>query len=95
MLFSSSLVEHAAIGFAFAVLTLFVLAFAVISVVLLTISHSCWWSCAPKCLDAERDPLMFNYDNSQLPSDFEISYSGYSEPIDTVLGWTPDDAEIV
>ncbi|KIH62919.1 hypothetical protein ANCDUO_06792, partial [Ancylostoma duodenale] len=45
VMLSSSFVEHAALGFAFAVLSLFVLAFAIIAVVLVTITNNCWWNC--------------------------------------------------
>ena len=41
---SAAFVEHAVLGFAFAILSLFVLAIALIAVVLLTITHHCWWS---------------------------------------------------
>ncbi|KAL6743941.1 hypothetical protein Aduo_016923 [Ancylostoma duodenale] len=85
---SSSFVEHAALGFAFAVLSLFVLAFAIIAVVLVTITNNCWWNC-----DTEGDPLMEDY-NSLFPQDDE-DCEAPAEPIDTVIGSTPKDAEIV
>ncbi|VDM78285.1 unnamed protein product [Strongylus vulgaris] len=50
---SSSFVEHAALGFAFAVLSLFVLAFAIIAVVLVTITNNCWWNCDRHFMDIE------------------------------------------
>ncbi|CAJ0588095.1 unnamed protein product [Cylicocyclus nassatus] len=88
---SSSFVEHAALGFAFAVLSLFVLAFAIIAVVLVTITNNCWWNC-----DTEGDPLMEDY-NSLFPQDEDDCEAGPApnEPIDTVIGCTPKDAEIV
>uniref|UniRef100_A0A8R1HU13 Uncharacterized protein n=1 Tax=Caenorhabditis japonica TaxID=281687 RepID=A0A8R1HU13_CAEJA len=82
---SAAIVEHAALGFAFAVLSLFILAFAVIAVVLLTISHSCWYRC-----DAEGDPLMEDYNTLFPEVNLEIA-----EPIDTVVGYTPKTADIV
>ncbi|CAI2355394.1 unnamed protein product [Caenorhabditis sp. 36 PRJEB53466] len=82
---SAAIVEHAALGFAFAVLSLFVLAFAVIAVVLLTISHSCWYKC-----DAEGDPLMEDYNSLFTDPNLETG-----EPIDTVVGYTPKHADIV
>ncbi|CAB3397950.1 unnamed protein product [Caenorhabditis bovis] len=87
---SSTVVEHAALGFAFAVLSLFVLAFAVIAVVLLTISHSCWYKC--DFLDSDGDPLMEDY--NALFADIPI-VSDTDIPIDTVVGYTPKHAEIV
>ncbi|CAI5451874.1 unnamed protein product [Caenorhabditis angaria] len=83
---SASIVEHAALGFAFAVLSLFVLAFAVIAIVLLTISHSCWYRC-----DTENDPLMEDYNTLFL----DCQEPEYDEPIDTVVGYTPKNADIV
>uniref|UniRef100_A0A8R1HT01 Uncharacterized protein n=1 Tax=Caenorhabditis japonica TaxID=281687 RepID=A0A8R1HT01_CAEJA len=77
---SAAIVEHAALGFAFAVLSLFILAFAVIAVVLLTISHSY----------AEGDPLMEDYNTLFPEVNLEIA-----EPIDTVVGYTPKTADIV
>ncbi|CCD62687.1 uncharacterized protein CELE_F26F12.8 [Caenorhabditis elegans] len=82
---SAAIVEHAALGFAFAVLSLFVLAFAVIAVVLLTISHSCWYKC-----DAEGDPLMEDYNTLFTEATVETG-----EPIETVVGYTPKHADIV
>ncbi|CAJ0582283.1 unnamed protein product, partial [Mesorhabditis spiculigera] len=75
-------VQHAAVGFALAVLSLFVLAFAVIAVVLVTISNSCFWSAGN-----DTDGEYFNEDESPL-------HDG-EEPVDIVLGVTPDDASIV
>uniref|UniRef100_A0A1I7TF93 Pilin_N domain-containing protein n=1 Tax=Caenorhabditis tropicalis TaxID=1561998 RepID=A0A1I7TF93_9PELO len=77
---SAAIVEHAALGFAFAVLSLFVLAFAVIAVVLLTISHSY----------AEGDPLMEDYNTLFSEANVETG-----EPIETVVGYTPKHADIV
>ncbi|ULT90084.1 hypothetical protein L3Y34_008453 [Caenorhabditis briggsae] len=82
---SAAIVEHAALGFAFAVLSLFVLAFAVIAVVLLTISHSCWYRC-----DAEGDPLMEDYNTLFSEANVETG-----EPIETVVGYTPKHADII
>ncbi|CAI4222683.1 unnamed protein product [Auanema sp. JU1783] len=82
MMVTSEFVEHAALGFAFAVLALFVLAIALIAVVLITISHNCWWQC-----DTESDPLLEDYIN-YMPEPL-------SEPIDTVVGITPKHADIV
>nr|CDJ81519.1 Hypothetical protein CBG09305 [Haemonchus contortus] len=89
VMLSSSFVEHAALGFAFAVLSLFVLAFAIIAVVLVTITNNCWWNC-----DSEGDPLMEDY-NSLFPGDEEECETGNLEPIDTVIGNTPRNADIV
>ncbi|PIO73767.1 hypothetical protein TELCIR_04247 [Teladorsagia circumcincta] len=89
VMLSSSFVEHAALGFAFAVLSLFVLAFAIIAVVLVTITNNCWWNC-----DSEGDPLMEDY-NSLFPADDEDCETGNLEPIDTVIGTTPKNADIV
>lgn len=88
---SSTFVEHAALGFAFAVLSLFVLAFAIIAVVLVTITSNCWWNC-----DSEGDPLMQDY-NSLFPGDDDDceAANASNEPIDTVIGNTPRGAEIV
>lgn len=48
---TAAFVEHAVLGLAFAILSLFVLAIALIAIVLLTITHHCWWSygnCLPR-----------------------------------------------
>uniref|UniRef100_A0A158P9V4 Uncharacterized protein n=1 Tax=Angiostrongylus cantonensis TaxID=6313 RepID=A0A158P9V4_ANGCA len=47
---SSSFVEHAVLGFAFAVLSLFVLAFSIVAVVLVTVTNNCWWNCGADLL---------------------------------------------
>ncbi|CAD6193381.1 unnamed protein product [Caenorhabditis auriculariae] len=83
---AAHLLEHAALGFAFAVLSLFVLAFAVVAVVLLTISHSCWYRC-----DGDGDPLMEDY-NAFFVDDSDVIVC---EPIETVIGSTPKYADIV
>ncbi|CAJ0957102.1 unnamed protein product, partial [Mesorhabditis belari] len=80
MFASPASVQHAAVGFALAVLSLFVLAFAVIAVVLVTISNSCFWNS-----DNETD--FFNNEESPLKDG--------EEAVDIVLGVTPDDASIV
>ncbi|KAK5976443.1 hypothetical protein GCK32_013560 [Trichostrongylus colubriformis] len=86
---SPSFVEHAALGFAFAVLSLFVLAFAIIAVVLVTVTNNCWWNC-----DSEGDPLMEDY-NTLITQDDDDIETGNLEPIDTVIGNTPRNADIV
>uniref|UniRef100_A0A1I7XKX5 Ion_trans domain-containing protein n=1 Tax=Heterorhabditis bacteriophora TaxID=37862 RepID=A0A1I7XKX5_HETBA len=81
---SASFVEHAALGFALAIFSFFLLAFAVITIVLVTITNNCWWSCG-----SDEDPLMTDY------SSYFIDSPELKEPIETVLGTTPKDADIV
>ncbi|KAE9415867.1 hypothetical protein Angca_000593 [Angiostrongylus cantonensis] len=88
IMLSSSFVEHAVLGFAFAVLSLFVLAFSIVAVVLVTVTNNCWWNC-----DDEGDPLMEDCNSSY--SHFEDCEDGGTETVDTVIGRTPSNAAIV
>ncbi|GMT10565.1 hypothetical protein PFISCL1PPCAC_1862 [Pristionchus fissidentatus] len=80
---TASFVEKAAIGLSLAILCLFLLAFALIAVVLFTISHSCWWRMGVE------DRLVEN------PRRTTKIFPHTSEPIDTVIGETPEYADLV
>ncbi|KAJ1363820.1 hypothetical protein KIN20_023765 [Parelaphostrongylus tenuis] len=86
---SSSFVEHAVLGFTFAVLSLFVLAFAIVAIVLVTVTNNCWWNC-----DDDTDPLMEDC-NSFYPQYAKDCEDDGVEPTNTVVGNTPIDAAIV
>ncbi|KAF8383651.1 hypothetical protein PRIPAC_72793 [Pristionchus pacificus] len=79
---TASFIEKAAIGLSLAILCLFLLAFALIAVVLFTISNSCWWRMGvdDRLVDSSRRTKVF-------PNE--------SEPIDTVIGETPEYADLV
>ncbi|VDM59953.1 unnamed protein product [Angiostrongylus costaricensis] len=86
---SPSFLEHAVLGFAFAVLSLIVLAFAIVAIVFVTVTNNCWWNC-----DDEGDPLMEDC-NSFYSHYAEDCEDGGMEPVDTVIGCTPTNAAIV
>ncbi|GMS80309.1 hypothetical protein PENTCL1PPCAC_2484 [Pristionchus entomophagus] len=79
---TASFIEKAAIGLSLAILCLFLLAFALIAVVLFTISNSCWWRIGvdDRLVDSSRRSKIF-------PNEIE--------PVDTVIGETPEYADLV